>query len=175
MHPLLIELELEHHNLRKILLHLEQQVERLHDARDEARPNILLSLEYLHLQPATAHHNNEERITKALAEGGTPLTENLLMVQQDHSVFDQLVNRLITTIGKHPESRRLPGDVNAYLDRYRRHMAWEEQHLLPLADEALENRAWARVEDAWIAHPDPVFGPSRNSRFIPLSLAVQSL
>ena len=54
-------------------------------------------------------------------------------------------------------------------------MTWEEKHLLPMAERVLDHHAWASIEDAWIAHPDPVFGATRKRRFLPLALAVHSL
>ena len=175
MHPLLIELELEHRNLRKVLIYLRQQVDALGQGREDTVSNITLTLEYMHLQPEIAHHVNEEQIGKALLESGAQLSEQLQSIRRDHGTFAALAQQLINTIRKHPRSRRLPDDLAAFIERYEQHMVWEEKHLLPMAERVLDHRAWATIEDAWIAHPDPVFGADRQHRFMPLTLAVHSM
>jgi len=175
MHPLLIELEFEHQNLRKLLVCLEREIDQLDDAPKEALHHIVLLLEYLKLQPERAHHVNEECIRAELMGCGVEPQQSLYSIREDHGAFNSMIKRLGDLVRNHPKSRRLRDHLRAFVARYQEHMNLEEEHLFQAAEKLLDVKAWGRIEEAWIAYPDPVFGNKVQRRFLPLAIALRKL
>ena len=173
MHPLLFEIELEHGNVRKVLNHLAALADQLDNDRSAVVDHITLCLEYLHLHSGVTHHSNEDMILQRL-QHRKALTDPLRNVCEDHNTFEEIVQRLITTLRNHPKSAKLKNDLLGYIERHRRHMQLEEEHLFPAAEEALSSDDWSAVEVEWLQQPDPIFGPKRRKRFLSLALAIHS-
>ena len=174
MHPLLFELELEHGNVRKVLSHLAELTSQLSRNREAVLDDINLCPEYLHVYAEATHHANEDMILSKLEHRSPAEAEELKKITQDHKSFDEIVQRLIETSRNHPRSAKLKKDLVDYVERQRRHLMLEEKYLMPVAEELLTNNDWSEVEDKWLQQPDPVFGPKRRKRFLPLALAIHS-
>ena len=174
MHPLLFELEIEHGNVRKVLSHLAELAAQLGRKRDDVLDDINLCLEYLHVYAEATHHANEDLILTRMQKRSTSECEELTRIMQDHKSFEEIVQRLIETLRNHPKSAKLKKDLVEYVERQRRHLMNEEKYLMPAAEELLNHSDWSEVEDKWLQQPDPVFGPKRRRRFLPLALAIHS-
>lgn len=172
MHPLLIELEFERKNLRRVLNFLQREIDEL--VRSPQRPldAIKLTLEYLQLQPERSHHANEDWILSELSRSGCPFGD-LSTVQSDHGAFSDVLERLIRMLDSHPYSQRLHDDLRAFHHRYTRHLRLENNQLSPAAEDHLDYKAWSRIEECWTLFPDPVFGDRVKPHFLQLVTALR--
>jgi len=171
MNELLRELRLQHANLRLVLAHLESLRAALQAEPGGSRDALALALDYMRIGPELSHHVNEELICNAIAQQQRPLRAEISAITEEHGTFDQRLRLLGQRLRK-DSSDALIQALDAYLGDYARHMEIEESLLFPLAADTLASEDWSAIAQQWVHSQDPVFGPHRSARFLPLSLAV---
>lgn len=171
MNELLRELRLQHANLRLVLAYLGALCEALRAEPGGPRAPLGLAVEYMRIGPELSHHVNEELIRDALSERLSPLPAQVSAITEEHGAFDHQLRQLGQRL-RERSSDKLVQTLDAYLNDYARHMESEESLLFPLAAELLTPDDWNAVAGRWVHSQDPVFGPHRSARFLPLAHAL---
>jgi len=160
----------EHVNFARLLDLLEKQVAAFHVG---GQPNYDLMLDvvyYLRHYPDQVHHPQEDVAFARLLERDPKLKPQIDRLMQEHRVIagagETLLAHLDEVVAGALEPRSIVESAAAtYLAYYRRHLAAEEQEVIPRAAELLTPQDWAAVAVAVPARPDPLFGEDVEARF----------
>ncbi|MGE0620976.1 MAG: hemerythrin domain-containing protein [Pseudomonadales bacterium] len=146
--PILIErLGGDHAKIAGVVRALEALVDTLEAQPDWAQLADLLSfLEYF---ADRVHHPLEDRLFDLVVNKGLTPTERHLVFRNlgQHREIKALTEALTRQVREAQAGRPVdPGDFRESLAEYvalqRRHMRFEESHLFPLLEGALDNRDW---------------------------------
>lgn len=155
----------EHRNIGKVLRCLEAEVKRLASAKNKPDLELLHSIVYyIRVFPDRYHHPKEEQYLFSALRKRRP--EAIPILDELASQHDRLAGFLeeVDSALRHYEAHypqgleELEGMVAAYLEFQWKHMRTEEDEILPLAEEALREEDWARINSAFQRNTDPVFG-----------------
>lgn len=163
----------EHVNFEKLLKLLDAQLDLFH--RGET-PNYDLMLDimfYMTHYPDVLHHPREDLAFAKIkarhqAIGGTvdALTEQHA---QMHELGEALVRSLGDIVNGSIASREsVETQARAYVAAFRRHMAIEEDEVMPLAGHLLRDADWAEISQAVEHVEDPLFGAQAATRYAAL-------
>jgi len=114
--------------------------------------------------PEKRHHRKESELLFPKLRARTPLSRELLdHLDADHARGEHRIRELehaLLGFEVMGESRRAAFESAAqrYVDFYLAHMAMEEQHILPLAEQVLSADDWSDLDAAFLANRDPLTG-----------------
>ena len=160
----------EHANFSHLLDLLEKQVAAF---RAGGQPNYDLMQDivyYLRDYPDRVHHPQEEVAFAHLAARDPGIESQLDRLVQEHAVIavsgEELLKLLEEIVAEVlvPRSTVVTAATN-YLARFRRHLADEEQQVMPRAARLLNHEDWAAVVAAVPPEPDPLFGEELEARY----------
>jgi len=147
--------------LRSILLLIEQH-------RRQGTPPDFAALRamvfYLDEFPEQRHHRKESELLFPKLRARTPRSRELLdKLEEDHARGEHMIRDLEHALLGYEmmgEPRRLAFEriAQRYVDFYLAHMALEEREILPLAEQVLNERDWADLDEAFAANRDPLTG-----------------
>lgn len=166
MSRLLDELHEDHRNMAILLGLVEDETQK---ARQGGEPDFELLddiMHYMTIYSDAVHHPKEDIIYAKLRAAGEDYADGLDRVESEH----QKLARLGTSLKEACEAAlsgvavvrdQFVGDVDAYVERLRSHMRWEESDLFErahrLADES--------IDVSTVAANDPLFGAEPNRAF----------
>ena len=154
--------------LRSILLLLEQH------RRESTLPDfaaLRAMLFYVDEFPEKRHHRKESELLFPKLRARTPLHRDLLdHLDLDHSQGERRIRELehaLLAFEIMGESRRIHFEETAarYVDFYLRHMALEEQQVLPLAARVLSPQDWQELDEAFLANRDFLAGAEPEAEY----------
>lgn len=114
--------------------------------------------------PEQRHHRIESELLFPKLRARTPLARALLdKLDADHARGAMRIRDLehaLTAFEMLGEPRReaFEANVTRYVDFYLRHMALEEQEILPLAQRTLTAEDWQQLDEAFASNRDPLTG-----------------
>ena len=129
---------------------------------------------YIDEFPERLHHRKEDqwlfpRVRMRCPELGATLDR----LERDHVQGESAIRELEHTLlafevlGE-PRREAFERAAKAYVESYLRHMAIEENEVLPAAQRALHPAAWAAIDTAFAANRDPLTGHVPEDEFVPL-------
>ena len=172
------DLREDHRNLALLLNLLEAECESA--TVDEAPDFELLHdiMQYMTVYSDAVHHPKEDLVYDALRDQGADYAEGLEGVEPDHRDIAHLGAALRNDIeaiiaGGAVTRETLIGDLRSYVDRLRKHMAWEEEDLFVRADSLAEANGNAAIDVSIFPDDDPLFGETRKTSFLNLLNHIQ--
>ena len=129
---------------------------------------------YIDEFPERLHHRKEDqwlfpRVRMRCPELGATLDR----LERDHVQGESAIRELEHTLlafevlGE-PRREAFERAAKAYVESYLRHMAIEENEVLPAAQRALNPADWAAIDTAFAANRDPLTGHVPEDEFVPL-------
>lgn len=154
----------EHALLARIIGAMQAWVVQAREPR--AKPDFDLfaaMLRYVQEVPDRVHHPQEDSVlfpAVAHVAGARPVIAEL---EREHARGDEMLRQLRESHealkgGEANALNRLSTAMDDFAEFYWAHMRKEEQSLLPLAAAALAPPQWERIEKAFVAVNDPLFG-----------------
>jgi hemerythrin-like domain-containing protein len=147
--------------LRSILLLLEHH---RHHATLPDFSVLRAMLFYVDEFPEQRHHRKETELLFPKLRARTPLArEQLDQLDADHGRGERAIRDLehallgFEMMGDR-RRRAFEDAAKRYVDFYLRHMAVEEQEILPLAERVLTEADWAELDEAFGRNRDPLTG-----------------
>ena len=119
-------------------------------------------MHYMTVYPDAVHHPKEDIVYAELRTKRPDLTDGLDDVPEDHLQIAALGTQLRDEVeaivaGAAVRREHLVSDLQAYVDRLRNHMTWEEQDLFPRVDKLLGKESHDFGVDQFVHVKDPVF------------------
>lgn len=175
---ILAELREDHRNMAILLNLLEQEIEHV-DHPDEMPDLERMQdiMRYMNVYPDAVHHPREDLIYNDIRQKRPDLAQGLEAVEDDHKAIADFSKRLLADIdavaaGEYVTRERVLKDATIYVDRLRKHMAWEEQDLFARAESMLDE---LDVDTTTLDALDPVFGPDKDESFSGLFRTIDRL
>ena len=151
--------------LRSILLLLAQH------RRQGTLPDftaLRAMLFYVDEFPEQRHHRKETELLFPKLRARSPRAREVLDgLDRDHASGERSIRDLehallgFEMMGE-PRRRAFEAAAEQYVNFYLAHMATEEQHILPLAEQVLTDVDWAELDQAFNANCDPLADPGRE-------------
>ena len=167
------ELREDHRNLAQLLNLLETECESA--TVDEAPDFELLHdiMQYMTVYSDAVHHPKEDLVYDVLRGRGEDYSDGLEGVGPDHRDIANLGATLRDDIqaiisGAAVTREKLIADLRSYVDRLRKHMAWEEEDLFMRAETLAEVDGEAGIDASVFPDDDPLFGSTRKTSFLNL-------
>ena len=168
----------EHANLATVLGHLRRVVTEI--AEDGRAPDFALLdaiVDYVAGFPEVMHHPKEEHyLFPSLIRRKPDMALVLEMVHNEHVRGKEMLAHLRERLNAYRDD---PAQFDSfrqaaldYAEFERRHMAREDQELLPLALKILHAEDWEPINAAFLSNADPLFGESRRREFDALFLEI---
>lgn len=163
----------DHVNFGRLLNLLEKQVVIFHDG---ASPDYTLMQDviyYMTRYSDIVHHPKEDRVFEIIRErehGAADRVDELCGQHQELGRAGQDLARDLDDVinGSITPRERIEAKAREYVTLFRDHMRIEETQMLPLAARLLDERDWARVDEAIRHMDDPLFGAATEARFMAL-------
>jgi hemerythrin-like domain-containing protein len=161
----------EHRSLAAVLHTLQALVRGAREGRLAPDYALLrLIVDYLDSFHRRYHHPKEdEYLFKALRARTDKATETLTGLERDHAEGDARLAGLREAINGTQSGalgvEELAAQVEHYADFHWRHMRTEEDVVMPLAERALQEEDWHRIDDALADNDDPLFGKARREEY----------
>jgi hemerythrin-like domain-containing protein len=165
----------EHAALSAMLRSLPQLLE--HHRRQGTLPDFALlraMLFYVDEFPERLHHRKEDELLFPVVRRRCPeLSAALDQLERDHEHGERAIRDLehallaFEVLGE-PRREAFEHAVKGYVDFYLRHMALEEEEILPAAQRALDAADWADIDAAFAANRDPLTGHEPEDVYLPL-------
>jgi hemerythrin-like domain-containing protein len=160
----------EHAYFRRLLAHLQKEVDVFHGGE---RPNYELMLDivsYLREYSDQVHHPREDVAFARLARKAPELALTLERLKQEHRVIanaGEALKELLAEILEDAVVSRADLEMAAatYLVYYDAHIAREEAEVMPRVGRLLTAEDWAAVKNAVPPVKDPVFGEAPEERY----------
>ena len=147
--------------LRSILLLLAQH-RRQGTLPDFAALRAMLF--YVDEFPEKRHHRKETELLFPKLRARTPLSHDVLdHLDSDHASGEKSIRDLehallgFEMMGE-PRRQAFEEAAERYVSFYLAHMAMEEQHILPLAEQVLTEADWVELDQAFGTNCDPLAG-----------------
>ena len=160
----------DHANMNKLLDLLEAQIARLRAA--EPTDYILMSqiLDYMASYPGSIHHPREDVIYRRLMDTHPDAAQEVRALFHEHRELEDLTSELSEllhsiAVGEIIARDRVEKVATAYVDRSRRHMVLEEEHVYPLIESRLSDTDWSAIESQAPSDSDPLFSDSVQDSF----------
>lgn len=172
---LMRELREDHANMSVVLDLLQDCIDR---ALADENPDFELMddvMHYMTIYPDAVHHPKEDAVYAELQAKRPDLATGLEDVPEDHRQIAELGTQLRDDIsavvsGAALLREKFVGDAQAYVDRLRNHMQWEEDDLFKRVDTMLAESGEDPTTDDYIR--DPVFELEIASEFARLRSAI---
>ena len=173
----LAELRQDHRNMAILLNLLQQEVDHVAHENESADFELMQDImRYMTVYPDTTHHPKEDLIYAGMREKRPDLAQGLEAVEGDHRDIADFSQRLLADIkavvaGTYVTRERVISDAKEYVNRLRKHMAWEEGDLFSRAESMVDE---LDIDTSRLADPDPLFGPQGDSSFETLSRSLEN-
>lgn len=124
--------------------------------------------------PERLHHPKESSLLFPALRARCPdLWGTLDRLEADHARGEAAVRELAHALLAYevlgaPRRQALVDALDRYIDGYLRHMAAEEQEVLPAAQRHLSDADWAALDAAFASNRDPLTGHAADPVFQPL-------
>jgi len=137
-------------------------------------PLLRAMLFYVDEFPERLHHPKEDRwLFPVVRERCPELAETLAQLESDHEHGERAIRDLehallaFEVLGE-PRREAFELAVKGYVDFYLRHMAVEENLVLPAAQRVFDAADWAAIDAAFAANRDPLTGHEPDADYRPL-------
>jgi hemerythrin-like domain-containing protein len=149
---------------------LERVVEDIRNEDDGVLELLAEIMHYMTVYPDAVHHPKEDLVYAQLQKHRPDLAGGVESIPGDHRDIAELGARLRTDIdaiesGTAVRRQQLIDDASSYVQRLRKHMAWEETDLFPRIDRMLESKSQPLDLGKFRKTADPVFGASSQAGF----------
>jgi hemerythrin-like domain-containing protein len=160
----------EHVYFHQLLQVLRRQLDRFHDGEPLDYELVQDIVSYLHEYADRFHHPREDVAFACLARRCPDLKLTLTRLAQEHRIIacaGGALQRLVRSILGGALIPRAEIEVAAatYLAYYDKHIATEEEDVLPRAAKELSPEDWEDVRNAVQPGPDPLFGDNPQERY----------
>ena len=160
----------DHVNVARLLNLLERELETIQAGRSadfELMHDIMV---YMTMYPDQTHHPLEDLVFQRMLEHDHSLSDTLATVTKEHEGLAQKGSRFKDALehvvdGVLVSREELEAQGRDYVEFLRYHMAKEERHLFPTAQQLLNAEDWTWVSEAMEAREDPVFGATVEQQF----------
>jgi hemerythrin-like domain-containing protein len=160
----------EHMRFTSLLDFIEQQMGAFREGKDPDYELMRDVVYYLHHYADRYHHPREDVAFARLAKRDPGLRHSINRLLQEHRVLEAAGTTLLKYLDDILEDRviqraTVEAAAATYLVDYRRHLAVEENEVLPHASRILKPDDWAAAAAAVPAIPDPLFGDDVGERY----------
>lgn len=170
MHKLLLQLNLDHRNLARLLEVLEKQLDDFHAGQEHDIDLMCELVEYINCYEDQVHHPTEDLLFvrfKARTQEKRVAVETL---EEQHVLLAEMTRQFRASLqgmmyGEVLLRHEVEAQGRAMLKVLRQHMDLEEGEVFPLIDERLLEEDWIAVEKAAPRFNDPLFGALDLARF----------
>jgi hemerythrin-like domain-containing protein len=148
-----------------------------HHRRQGTLPDFALlraMLFYIDEFPERLHHRKEDEMLFPMVRKRCPeLSVALDQLERDHEHGERAIRDLehellaFEVLGE-PRREAFEHAAQGYVEFYLRHMALEENEVLPAAQSALDAADWAGIDAAFAANRDPLTGHEPDDIYRPL-------
>jgi len=168
----------EHRSLAAVLYTLQALTRRAREGR--LAPDYALArqiVDYLESFHQRFHHPKEDDyLFKALRERSREADAELERLEREHAEGDARLAALREAVDRAQSGaaslQELAAEVERYADFHWRHMRAEEDVVMPLAERLLSSDDWQRIDAAFAANDDPLFGAARREEYRRLLAAI---
>ena len=168
----------EHRNIARVLRALEDIAKDTANLSHAARSDLLTSiLYYLRVFPYAVHHPKEERhLFPAVAAKDKAAGVAAASLHTEHAEGYGLLHKIESLAAAATDEKSLgilKSAILSYVEHERRHMAREEQEILPAAERVLSESEQTAIRQAFAGHADPMFGENIQTGFDVLHRLIQ--
>lgn len=170
MRNVLEELHSEHANMARLLNMLENQIETF-EARGSPDYELMSDIVLYFLDyPDQCHHPKEDIVAEKLIERAPDRAAALRGLAAQHEELATLTRKVAKIVHRVLDEAELPREqvirtVKEFIASQRHHMAMEEQHFLPLAEEIFDQADLEALESDIFQKEDPLFGEKVEEHF----------
>lgn len=170
MSEIMLMLHLEHRNMERVLVCLEQRLEALTAGDDVDRVMLGSIIEYFRSFPDRCHHPKENlvyaRLIRRCPAAAGPIGDLLSEHAARSRETDRLASLLDATLcGDEMARWRFAGAARAFVAGQRRHIEQEETHFFPAALRYLDADDREDIDFAVFDDLDPLFVNVAEERF----------
>ena len=156
------ELREDHRNMSIVLNLLESAVEHASAGGDPDFEMVDEIMRYMTVYPDAVHHPKEDVVYAELQKKRPDLADGLEDVPGDHRDIATLGSALRDDVeainaGAAVRREKFIEDTSSYIDRLRKHMAWEESDLFERVDKMIDADPQKFDVEAFEHIKDPVF------------------
>ncbi len=160
----------EHANMTKLLRLLDDQIALFGEGGAPDFGLMLDVMDYMANYPDHFHHPKEDLVFEKLAERAADARAAVGELLEEHAELARMTGELEAALNEVALDAEVPREhlvrlARAYVELLRRHMAKEEETVLPRAAEALTEDDWSEVDAALTAGDDPLFGSTSHKRY----------
>jgi len=176
---LLEELREDHRNMAIVLDLLDGAVKKASRGEDPDFELVGEIMRYMTVYPDAVHHPKEDIIYARLREEREDLTDGLEDVSRDHEAIASLGGTLRDDVeaviaGAALRRDKFIDDTSEYVNRLRKHMAWEEDDLFERVEMMLDTEPLEFDVSEYEHIKDPVFELEIEAGFKRLMSSLQS-
>ena len=161
----------EHRSLAAVLHTLQALTRGAREGRlapDHALMHLIV--DYLESFHQRFHHPKEDDyLFRTLRARTSDAHDTLAELERDHAQGDTRLAQLREAIDRTQSGAgtvsELAVQVESYADFHWRHMRAEEDVVMPLAERALTQDDWRRIDAAFADNDDPLFGKARRDEY----------
>jgi hemerythrin-like domain-containing protein len=165
-HPSLLTLQTEHRSIRAVLDAMGHFAQEGLAGHAVPEPRVFRAmLIYIDVFAERVHHPKEERVLFPLLRCRSPAAAAILdRLESDHARGAGAVHALDQSFLRWEESgagyfRAFAQEIVSFVSFYREHLRTEELKLVPLAEHALTEEDWQRVDASFEDGVDSLNGP----------------
>ncbi|MGR5389594.1 hemerythrin domain-containing protein [Vibrio crassostreae] len=168
----------EHGYMARLLAILNNKLELLKQEREINYSLIAEVVDYLMNHSDKVHHPKEDVIYRYYLKqyGSDQAIEDL---ELDHQLLSEKTADFLGVVDMILQDAVVPQQVfieqlEAFVKAQRKHMEYEEKHVLPMIVEAFTVKDWQEVESQWLQpEDDPVFGETIADQYRQLAARVR--
>lgn len=154
----------DHVRLERVMRVLERQADSLDVDAVPDYPLLAAIVAYVRKYADAVHHPTEDKVfDQLLHKGLIPAERHVVFLNLGkHQEINEHSRKLHDSIesivnGNVLLTEKLLADIRQYLLQQRKHMAFEELHLFPLAESRLNHEDWILIDAELMLSPDPLF------------------
>ena len=170
MSEVLDELRLDHANLAKLLDALEHQLAAFDGGGRPDYDVITGVIDYCLAYPDRYHHPKEDLVLAKLRARDPEAYEKVRNLDDEHRKLSDLTRKFRALTEEVLHDAEIPRTefsetVREFINKYRQHMAWEDDGLFKPAEHSLEDQDWHEIMSEIASVADPLFGPQVAEEF----------
>jgi hemerythrin-like domain-containing protein len=165
----LLLLQLEHSSIRRLLLYVERQCERIESTGRADIDTLCLAMDYCRDFPDACHHPKEDLVFHRLQHVNPEAAAKVGDLLCEHAAIEALTAETVQQVRCLQKNGTRPPDVLPQLRRfvqsYRNHLTNEEQYFFPAVKREFGRDDWDLIDFAVFDQPDPLFKDSTEDRY----------
>jgi len=170
MKDVIKEIHGEHATMARLLNILDQQVEVFEAGGQPDYAIVEDIVLYFLTYPDQCHHPKEDLLARKLLEKVPDKAARLRGLAELHEELSQLTRKVAGIVRGVLNDQELPRDevvraTKEFIDSQRHHMEMEEEHFLPLAEQALSQSDLAELSSDLFEGEDPLFGSKAEEHY----------